>query len=110
MASGRTSATSRRAIRQSCASAARVRSTGGRSRRSATSPTPTRPPQSTRSKGRAAERRARVHYRMRGFRVLGSNVWAGGYELDLVVRRGRRLVFCEVKAKGGPRYGDPLEM
>jgi len=34
----------------------------------------------------------------------------GGYELDLVVRRGRRLAFVEVKAKGGPRYGDPLEM
>jgi putative endonuclease len=27
-----------------------------------------------------------------------------------VLRRGRRLVFCEVKAKGGARYGDPLEM
>lgn len=42
--------------------------------------------------------------------MLGSNVWAGGYELDLVLRRGRRLVFCEVKAKGGERYGEPLEM
>jgi putative endonuclease len=42
--------------------------------------------------------------------LLGSNVWAGGYELDLVLRRGRRLVFCEVKAKTGPGYGDPLEM
>jgi putative endonuclease len=42
--------------------------------------------------------------------VLASNAWAGGYELDLVLRRGRRLVFCEVKAKGGGRYGDPLEM
>ena len=42
--------------------------------------------------------------------MLGSNVWAGGYELDLVLRRGRRLVFCEVKAKGGPGFGDPLEM
>ena len=42
--------------------------------------------------------------------MLGSNVWAGGYELDLVLRRGARLVFCEVKAKGGPGYGDPLEM
>jgi putative endonuclease len=27
-----------------------------------------------------------------------------------VLRRGRRLVFCEVKAKSGPGYGDPLEM
>jgi putative endonuclease len=42
--------------------------------------------------------------------VLAANVWAGGYELDLVLRRGRRLVFCEVKAKSGSRYGEPLEM
>jgi putative endonuclease len=28
----------------------------------------------------------------------------------LVVRRGRRLAFVEVKAKGGGRYGDPFEM
>jgi putative endonuclease len=34
----------------------------------------------------------------------------GGYELDLVVRRGRRLAFVEVKAKGGTRFGDPFEM
>jgi len=42
--------------------------------------------------------------------VLAANVWAGGYELDLVLRRGRRLVFCEVKAKEGKGYGEPLEM
>ncbi len=42
--------------------------------------------------------------------MLAANVWVGGYELDLVVRRGRRLVFCEVKAKSGRGYGDPLEM
>jgi putative endonuclease len=42
--------------------------------------------------------------------VLDTNAWAGGYELDLVHRRGSRLVFCEVKAKGGGRYGEPLEM
>ena len=47
---------------------------------------------------------------MRGYRVLAANARAGGGELDLIVRRGRRLVFCEVKAKGGPRFGDPLEM
>jgi Holliday junction resolvase-like predicted endonuclease len=27
-----------------------------------------------------------------------------------VLRRGGRLVFCEVKAKDGPGFGDPLEM
>ena len=58
----------------------------------------------------AAERRARNHYRLRGYRVLGTNVWVAGYELDLVVRRGRHLVFCEVKEKTGSRFGDPAEM
>lgn len=47
---------------------------------------------------------------MRGYRILASNAWAAGYEIDLVARRGGRLVFCEVKSKGGGAFGDPLEM
>ena len=58
----------------------------------------------------ASEHRARRHYRLRGYRILGENVWIGGFELDLVVRRGRALVFCEVKSKSGTGFGDPLEM
>ena len=65
---------------------------------------------SSRKRGADAERRARRYYRLRGYRILGENVWAGGNELDLVVRRGRRLVFCEVKAKLGERFGEPSEM
>ena len=65
---------------------------------------------STRAIGTRAERRAAWHYRLRGYRVLATNVWIGGYELDLVLRRGRTIVFCEVKAKGGAERGDPLEM
>ena len=42
--------------------------------------------------------------------MLGRNVWAGRYEIDLIVRRGGRLLFCEVKSKRGDRHGDPLEM
>ena len=61
-------------------------------------------------RGTAAERRAVWHYRLRGYRIVAQNAWAGGYELDVVARRGRRLVFCEVKEKGGERFGDPLEM
>ena len=57
-----------------------------------------------------AERRAWWHYRLRGYRILDANAWAGGNELDLVVRRGRMLVFCEVKSKSRRHYGDPLEM
>ncbi len=65
---------------------------------------------STSAAGRAAERRALWHYRLRGWKLLDRNVWIGGNELDLVLRRGRRLVFCEVKAKGSERFGDPFEM
>jgi len=55
------------------------------------------------------ERRAARWYRLRGWRLLGANVWAGGNELDLIVRRGRQLRFVEVKEKRGPQYGEPLE-
>jgi putative endonuclease len=56
------------------------------------------------------ERLAARHYRLRGYRVLAANARAGGYEVDLVLRRGRRLVFCEVKEKTGDRFGHPAEM
>jgi len=49
-------------------------------------------------------------YRVRGYRILATNAWVAGYELDIVVRRGRRLIFCEVKEKLGEGFGDPLEM
>ena len=57
-----------------------------------------------------SERRAAWWYRVRGYRMLAANCWAGGYELDLVVRRGRALAFVEVKSKAGDGFGDPLEM
>jgi putative endonuclease len=57
-----------------------------------------------------AERLAARWYRRRGYRVLAGNVWLAGAELDLVLRRGRTIVFCEVKSKSGDGFGDPLEM
>ena len=56
------------------------------------------------------ERRALLHYRLRGYRLVDSNVRVGRYELDLVLRRGSRLVVVEVKEKGGTAFGHPLEM
>jgi putative endonuclease len=56
------------------------------------------------------ERVALRHYRLRGYRLLASNVRVGRYELDLVLRRGRRVLIVEVKEKGGVGFGDPLEM
>ena len=70
----------------------------------------TRPrPSSSRRLGPEAERRVRRHYRLRGYRILAANARAAGYELDLVVRRGRTVVICEVKARTGAEYGGPLE-
>ncbi len=56
------------------------------------------------------ERRALLHYRLRGYRLLDANPRVGRYELDLVLRRGRRLLVVEVKEKSGADYGNPLEM
>ena len=60
--------------------------------------------------GRRAELRARLHYVLRGYRLLAWNTRPGGVEVDLIARRGRVVVFVEVKAKLGERYGDPAEM
>jgi putative endonuclease len=59
--------------------------------------------------GARAERRVRFHYRLRGYRVLAANMRAGGNELDVVLRRGRKLVFCEVKMRSDDRFGHPWE-
>ena len=56
------------------------------------------------------ERVALRHYRLRGYRLLDANARVGRYELDLVLRRGRRVLIVEVKAKGGAAFGHPLEM
>ena len=48
------------------------------------------------------ERRALWHYRLRGYRILGTNVQAGRNELDLIVRRGKELTLtsCEPSNPG----------
>jgi putative endonuclease len=51
------------------------------------------------------ERRAFWHYRLRGYRIIGTNVRAGRNELDLIVRRGRELTFVEVKHRRGSGFG-----
>jgi putative endonuclease len=58
----------------------------------------------------SGERRAARHYRLRGWHVLDANARVGRNELDLVLRRGRRILFVEVKEKRGDAYGNPLEM
>jgi len=59
--------------------------------------------------GRAGERRAAWFYRFRGYRILGRNVVLGRGEIDLVVRRGRTLVFVEVKTRLSSSHGEPWQ-
>ncbi len=49
--------------------------------------------------GRWAERLAAWRLRLAGYRVVARNVKTPVGEIDLVVRRGRLLVFVEVKAR-----------
>ena len=56
------------------------------------------------------ERVALRYYRLRGYRLLDANARVGRYELDLVLRRGRRILVVEVEEKRGAAFGHPLEM
>lgn len=62
-----------------------------------------------RALGREGEDRAAAWYRGRGYTVLHRNWRCREGELDLVVRRGRTLVFVEVKARRTDRFGIPAE-
>ena len=59
--------------------------------------------------GRIGERAAELAYVRRGYRVLARNWRCRVGELDLVLARGDHVVFCEVKARRGSRYGAPCE-
>lgn len=53
----------------------------------------------SRDLGRRGERRAAWFYRIRGYRIVARNVHLRGGEIDIVAKRGRTLVFVEVKAR-----------
>jgi putative endonuclease len=59
--------------------------------------------------GRLAETLAAMWLRLRGYRILGRNVRVAGREVDVVARRRRTLVVCEVKARRSRRRGAPAE-
>ncbi len=59
--------------------------------------------------GRIGERRALLYLRLRGYRLLERNARTRAGEIDLVVRRGRRVAFVEVKTRQQTRRGRPEE-
>jgi putative endonuclease len=59
--------------------------------------------------GRVGEDLAADLYRRLGFVVVERNYRCPHGEIDVVARRGRTLVFCEVKTRSTNRWGQPCE-
>lgn len=59
--------------------------------------------------GHEGEELAAGWYLERGYEIVGRN-WRCRYgEIDIVARRGRLTVFCEVKARTTERFGPPAD-
>ena len=48
-------------------------------------------------------------YSARGYEVVARNWRVREGEIDLVLRRGRTVVFCEVKTRRGDAFGSPFD-
>lgn len=59
--------------------------------------------------GREGERRAERFYRLRFYSVLARNLRYSDGEIDLVLKRGRTVVFAEVKTRREDHLGEPFE-
>ena len=59
--------------------------------------------------GRAGEEAALALYRRMGYEVVARNWRCRLGELDLILRRGGLLVFCEVKSRRGSAFGGPFD-
>ena len=60
------------------------------------------------AKGRAGEDRAAVFLESAGYRIVRRNLRLPGGEIDLVCRDGDTIVFVEVKARTGDRFGKAI--
>jgi putative endonuclease len=58
-------------------------------------------------RGRQGEELAAAWYRHHGFELVARNWRCPSGEVDLIVRRGRLLVVCEVKSRRSDAYGGP---
>jgi putative endonuclease len=75
------------------------------------SPAPREPaePNHRRALGERGEALAAKWYETAGYEILDRNWRCRAGELDLILGRGRALVFCEVKTRSSKRFGAPIE-
>lgn len=59
--------------------------------------------------GAAGEAAVAEWYRTNGYDIVEANWRCRQGELDLIVRKGRMLVFCEVKTRSSTAFGTPAE-
>lgn len=64
---------------------------------------------SSQALGARGEQLAAAWYEANGYQVLSRNWRVAEGELDLVVRRQRTIVFCEVKTRSSLAFGAPAE-
>jgi len=57
--------------------------------------------------GRQGEELAIGYVRKRGYRIIERNFRNTLGEIDIIARDGRAIVFIEVKARSGNRFGNP---
>ncbi len=62
-----------------------------------------------RALGRAGEELAAAWYQAHGYEVVARNWRCREGELDVVARRGRLHIFCEVKSRSSDAFGVPAE-
>ncbi|MDV2989385.1 MAG: YraN family protein [Dehalogenimonas sp.] len=61
------------------------------------------------STGQNGEAIARKYLEKNGYRILAANWRSKNAELDLIARKGREIVFVEVRAKSTDAFGTPAE-
>jgi len=65
--------------------------------------------QARRALGISGEEAVAAWYQERGYRVVDRNWRCRAGELDVVLRRGGLVVFCEVKTRSSDAFGLPAE-
>jgi putative endonuclease len=65
--------------------------------------------QARRALGFSGEEAVAAWYRANGYEVVAQNWRCRAGELDLILRRGRTFVFCEVKTRSSDAFGAPVE-